>query len=133
MSPRTKKSRLIQKAPSFSGFKPFGVQKTSISEVLFNYEEYEAIKLCDYDLLTHAEASALMNVSRPTFTRVYESARRKIAKAFVEVSSICIEGGNAILDLIWVRCEVCKLSFTLPDGVKKECPFCGSIHLTKNS
>ena len=36
-----------------------------------------------------------MNVSRPTLTRIYENARRTIAKALVEGKMIFIEGGNA--------------------------------------
>jgi uncharacterized protein len=126
---RTKKHRLVQKAPNFSGFKPFGVQKTNDSEVSLNFEEYEAVKLCDYELLTHAEASVLMNVSRPTFTRVYESARRKIAKAFVEVSTICFDGGKVVFDTLWYKCDDCKITFTIPGGNIQECPLC---HSTEN-
>ena len=124
MSPRTKKNRLIQKAPNFGGFKPFGVQKDNPCEVSLNIEEYEALKLCDYELLTHAEASVLMNVSRPTFTRVYESARRKIAKALVEACTICFEGGKVIFDMVWYKCHRCKITFTIPEGQAKECPLC---------
>ena len=123
---RTKKHRLVQKAPNFSGFKPYGVQKANNSEISLNFEEYEAIKLCDYELLTHAEASVLMNVSRPTFTRIYESARRKIAKAFVEASAICFEGGKIVFDTLWNKCEDCKISFTIPEGKLLECPLCHS-------
>ena len=41
---RTKKTRLIERAPSFNGFKPFGVQHASDMEVCLTFEEYEAIK-----------------------------------------------------------------------------------------
>jgi len=126
---RTKKNRLIQKAPNFSGFKPFGVQKANACEISLNFEEYEAIKLCDYELLTHAEASALMNISRPTFTRVYESARRKIAKAFVEASIIRFEGGKVVFDTLWHKCSKCNITFTIPKGQSEECPLC---HQTEN-
>jgi predicted DNA-binding protein (UPF0251 family) len=129
MSPRAKKYRLVQKAPNFSGFKPFGVQKVNDSEISLNFEEYEAIKFCDYELLTHAEASVLMNVSRPTFTRVYESARRKIAKAFVEASTICFEGGKVVFDMLWHKCNRCSITFTIPEGQSGKCPVC---HQTEN-
>lgn len=124
MSPRTKKNRLIQKAPNFVGFKPYGVQKDNPCEVLLNLEEYEALKLCDYELLTHAEASVLMKVSRPTFTRVYESARRKIAKALVEACTICFEGGKVIFDTVWYKCDKCKITFTVPGEKSLKCPLC---------
>jgi uncharacterized protein len=124
MSPRAKKDRLIQMAPHFSGFKPIGTQCEHPGEIVLHFEEYESIKLCDYERLTNQEAAKLMNVSRPTFTRVYESARRKIAKAFVEGSCITIDGGKAIVDIKWYKCTQCKITFTLPENADKHCPFC---------
>jgi predicted DNA-binding protein (UPF0251 family) len=128
---RTKKDRLIQMAPHFCGFKPQGVQCNAGAEVFINFEEYESINLCDYELLTQAEAAKLMKISRPTFTRIYESARRKIAKAFVEGGCIHFEGGNvSILD--WYKCPKCKISFTLTDKSVKQCPLCKSDVITEN-
>jgi uncharacterized protein len=129
---RTKKDRLIQMAPHFSGFKPQGVQCEPDNEVTIHFEEYEAIKLCDYELLTQAEAAKLMNVSRPTFTRIYESARRKIAKAFVEGNCIQFEGGNVAF-ANWYKCSECKITFTLAANANRHCPFCKSTVITENS
>ena len=131
MSPRTPKSRSIQRAPNFSGFKPFGVMGKQGGEIQLLLEEYEAIKLCDYELLTQAEAAILMNVSRPTFTRVYESARRKIAKALVETSTILITGGKAIIDSKWYRCISCQVSFSISGPGNIACPLCNSIQITE--
>ncbi len=119
-------------APHFSGFKPQGVQCKIGEDVCINFEEYEAIKLCDYELLTQAEAAILMNVSRPTFTRIYESVRRKIAKAFVEGSSIHFEGGNVAIGN-WYKCTLCKITFTLPENADKCCPFCKSQLIIENN
>ena len=71
-------------APCFGGFKPFGVLNEKQGRVMINIEEYEALKFCDYEHLTQLEAAELMNISRPTFTRIYESVRSKIARAFIE-------------------------------------------------
>jgi uncharacterized protein len=128
---RTKKDRLIQMAPHFCGFKPQGIQCKTSAEVYIQFEEYEAINLCDYELLTQAEAAKLMNISRPTFTRIYESARRKIAKAFVEGGCIHFEGGNAIVGQQWYKCNHCKITFTLNEN-NKECPICHSKEITEN-
>lgn len=129
---RTKKNRLIQMAPNFNGFKPQGLHHKCSSQVLINFEEYEALKLCDYELYTQAEAAALMNVSRPTFTRIYESVRRKIAKAFIEGSQIVFDGGN--VDVVrWYRCSECDISFTLTDQLNQHCPLCKSKSITLNS
>nr|WP_320058391.1 DUF134 domain-containing protein [uncultured Bacteroides sp.] len=129
---RTKKNRLIQMAPHFNGFKPQGLQHKQSAEVLINFEEYEALKLCDYELLTQAEAADLMLVSRPTFTRIYESVRRKIAKAFIEGASIVFEGGN--VDVVhWYRCAKCEIVFTLVDDSAQCCPLCKSLEIKLNN
>jgi len=129
---RTKKDRFIQKAPHYYGFKPQGVQTKTGKEVCILFEEYEALNLCDFELLTQAEAAELMNVSRPTFTRIYESVRRKIAKAFVEGSPIHFEGGNVKI-INWYICSQCKITFTLPESSVKFCPFCKATSITENS
>jgi len=82
--PRRKRLRKIVSPPGFRGYKPYGHRHGQEKEVDLLYEEYEAIKLADYDLMNQEEASKLMGVSRATFARVYESARRKIALALVE-------------------------------------------------
>ncbi len=91
-------------------------------------EEYEALKLCDYDMLNHELASHAMQVSRPTFTRVYSAARQKIAKAFVEGRPIAIEGGKVYFDSNWYHCKSCDCFFNNPEMDKKitACPLCGS-------
>ena len=128
---RTKKDRLIQMVPHFCGFKPQGVHCKTGEDVIINFEEYEALNLCDYELLTQAEAARLMNVSRPTLTRIYESVRRKIAKAFVEGSCIHFEGGNVFI-ANWFKCAKCKITFTLPENQEKHCPFCKTLEITQN-
>lgn len=118
-------------APHFGGFIPKGIQHKNRTEVCINFEEYEALNLCDYELLTQVEAAKMMNVSRPTFTRIYESVRRKIAKAFIEGSCIRFEGGN--VDIAgWYKCEHCNITFTLIEDSPKVCPFCKSDLITEN-
>ena len=128
---RNKKDRLIQMAPHFCGFSPQGVQSKPGSEVSVNFEEYEALNLCDYELLNQAEAAKLMNISRPTFTRIYESVRRKIAKAFIEGSSILFEDGNSSVS-DWLKCSNCQITFTVLDNSDKCCPVCKSNVITEN-
>lgn len=128
---RNKKDRLIQMAPHFCGFSPQGVQSKPGSEVSVNFEEYEALNLCDYELLNQAEAAKLMNISRPTFTRIYESVRRKIAKAFIEGSSILFEDGNSSVS-DWLKCSKCQITFTVLDNSDKCCPVCKSNVITEN-
>jgi uncharacterized protein len=129
---RNKKNRVIQMAPNFCGFKPQGGQCKPGSDVIISFEEYEALNLCDYEFLKQVEAAKLMNVSRPTFTRIYESVRRKIAKAFIEGSCIHFEQGNtAVSD--WLTCNSCEITFTVTDNSDIRCPLCKSTVLTENN
>jgi uncharacterized protein len=129
---RSKKERLIQMAPHFSGFHAIGVQCKTGEDVCLNLEEYETLNLCDYNLLTQAEAAKLMNISRPTFTRIYESARRKIAKAFIEGSNIHFAGGNVSI-ANWYKCAPCKITFSLPENSDMVCPFCKTAVIIENN
>lgn len=93
-------------------------------------EEFESVRLCDYEGLTQQEASVRMGVSRPTLTRIYAGARRKIARALVEGLHIEIQGGSAYMDPRWYRCGSCSLTFSNinpaigDDAIR--CPLCGS-------
>jgi uncharacterized protein len=121
---RLKKTRLIQMAPHFTGFRPLGLQTRCIKEdVVITFEEYEALNLCDFELLSHKEAAEMMKVSRPTLTRIYESVRRKIAKAFVEGCEIYFEEGNVNIPN-WYECKSCGITFTITSKSGNRCPLC---------
>jgi len=130
MSPRAKALRKVLNPPAVHGFKPYGPDKTDskIDPVYLHLEEYEALRLCDYEHANHHSASQMMNVSRPTFTRIYASALRKIAAAFVEGRTIAIEGGKVYFDSDWYHCSTCNCNFNNPDKGNEitECPLCGS-------
>ncbi len=93
--------------PKMEGFKPFGTALKKHKTVGLLYEEYEAIRLVDYENLTHREAAGKMNISRPTFTRLYDKARKNIAKALVDGKTLLIKGGTFITDNYWYRCYSC--------------------------
>jgi predicted DNA-binding protein (UPF0251 family) len=61
--------------------------------VLLTLDELEALRLADLEGLGQVEAAERMNVSRQTFGRIVEQARRKVAAALVHERGIGIEGG----------------------------------------
>lgn len=128
--PRRRRLRKVLAPPNFKGYRPYGINRESNECIELLYEEYEAIKLADYDFMNHEEASVFMGVSRPTFARIYESARRKIANALVETKEIKTVYGNAILEKIWYVCNGCLVRFTIPKTIKShECPLCVSENI----
>ncbi len=130
MSPRPKRLRKISNPPVISGFKPYGGKNKNYGKgtVFLEYEEYEAIRLCDFERLSHFDASVIMNVSRPTLTRIYSKAREKMAEALVLGKQLIIEGGKIYFDSEWFACGSCGCYFNNPDKEveTKECPLCGS-------
>jgi len=128
--PRPKRIRNIENPPIMEGFKPFGIPTTDLDPVVLLFEEYESIRLADYKGLTQLEAAEKMNISRPTFTRVYEKARRTIARAFVEGKAIFIEGGNYHSENYWYRCENCSKVNISKNEIEK-CTFCNANEMRK--
>jgi len=137
MSPRPVKLRKISDPPIISGFKPYGNKKSNSKPVItfLNLEEYEALRLCDYMMFDQLQASSAMNVSRPTLTRIYARARKKIAEAFVLGKQIIIEGGKIYFDSEWYNCKSCGCVFNNPDKQKiiAECPLCRAKNFTNYS
>lgn len=128
--PRRRRLRKVVAPPGFKGYKPYGARNNKNEKIELLYEEYEAIKLADYDGLNHLEASEIMGISRPTFARIYETARQKIAKALVETREITTVFGNAWMDKSWYVCNDCNARFTIPTTKKEHnCPLCRSINI----
>jgi uncharacterized protein len=131
MSPRNKTLRKVVNPPLIKGFKPFGADSGTVNgdPVVLLFEEYEALRLCDYDNCNQLKASGMMGVSRPTFTRIYASALQKIATAFVEGRMISIKGGKVYFDSDWYNCKSCYCHFNNPDKDRKisHCPLCGGL------
>ena len=68
--------------------------------ITIEHDEYEAFKLAAYDRLLQEEGAAKMEISRPTFTRIYNSAIQKIAQAIVEGKIIDINCCEEALRII---------------------------------
>ena len=138
MSPRPKRYRQVEAPPAVSGFIPSNGDYNPKEVIKLHLEEYESIRLIDYEGDTHLEASKKLGVSRPTLTRIYDSARKKVAMAFVENKCLSIEGGDFIFSEHWYHCNNCHSVFKTGDllrGSGKHCPVCSNenVDLVKES
>lgn len=121
------RKRRVQLPPRFQNFKPSGIPRKMLTSVILTLDEYEAIRMADYLGKEHLEASENMNISRPTFTRLIQRARQKVAQALVEGMELVIEGGNIDLANVLHRCRRCGDEELRPADEKVEnCPECGS-------
>ena len=90
---RPKKTRWIKCEPGERCFRPQCKQLTKLEGVYMTLDEFEAVRLADYEGLKQEEAAKKLRISRPTFSRIIASAHNKIGSALVNIKAIMIEGG----------------------------------------
>lgn len=93
--PRPQKCRRICQEPQYVRFHPKG--KPNAAAVILTLDEFEVIRLVDFEKRTHEQCARQMDISRTTVTEIYESARFKLADSIVNGKSIEIAGGNVQL------------------------------------
>ena len=96
--PRPKCCRQVCGVPDKNYFKPRGIPISNLEEVVLNLDEFEAIRLADYEQLYQENAAARMNISRQTFGRIIEAAHKKIADVLMNGKALKIEGGKVSFD-----------------------------------
>ena len=127
---RPKKERMVHNPPVFVNFKPVGIRASSLAQIFLYLDEYEAIRLADCLGMEHSEAAEEMEISRSTFTRLIEKARKKVAEFMVEGKELIIEGGNIHFRGNLIRCLDCGHMFkTSFEDEMTKCPVCGSANL----
>ena len=94
--PRPQKARRIRCYPDFWSFAPD--QDKANDTIVMSLDEFETIRLIDYQSKTQEQCAQEMNVARTTVTAIYDTARKKLAQALVEGRRIVISGGNYTLD-----------------------------------
>jgi len=127
--PRPPCPRRVAAPPRCSYFKPAGVPVSRLDEVALSVDELEALRLADLEGHYQDEAAARMGVSRPTFARIVEASRRKVAEALVHGRALRIGGGPvAFVGQRRFRCEACRHHWSLPFGTGRPggCPSCGA-------
>ena len=96
--PRPKCCRNVCGVPDKNYFKPRGIPSVQLAEIVLHLDEFEAIRLADYEQLYQEEAATKMNISRQTFGRIIEAAHKKIADVLLNGKALKIEGGEVALD-----------------------------------
>lgn len=127
---RPEKERLVHNPPIFTEFKPIGVAAKYLGEIELTLDEYEAFRLADHLGLSHSEAAEEMEISRSTFTRLIEKARKKIAAFIISGKMLKINGGNIHFRNNLIRCQDCGYMFkTNFNAAFTKCPQCESDNL----
>jgi predicted DNA-binding protein (UPF0251 family) len=127
--PRPKQCRRVCLSPNCTYFKPAGIPTSALEEVVVAVDELEAMRLVDVDGIYYEQAAEQMRVSRRTFGRIIDSARRKVAQALIQGMALRIEGG--VIEMAEQRtfcCGRCEHEWRLPFGTGRPsgCPQCQS-------
>jgi predicted DNA-binding protein (UPF0251 family) len=130
--PRPFICRRINFKPGTDYFKPMSIPMGVLEEVNLRMDEFEAIRLADFEGLYQEEAAEKMNVSRQTFGNIINSAHKKIAEALIKTKALKIEGGvYSMTGMKKFRCYDCKHSWEIPYGTgrPRNCPQCKSVNI----
>ncbi len=128
--PRPKNNRYVVKPPLFDQFKPIGVRPDMLRNTTLSLDEYEAIRLADLEGYSHADAASEMEISRSTFSRLVETARKKMATFITSGTFLTIEGGNIHFRTNIIKCTDCGHMFKTNIGSEiEQCPMCHSTNL----
>ncbi len=99
-----------------------------LEEVVLSVDEREALRLADLLGMSHEDAGREMGVSRATFGRIVENARKTIADAMINGKAIMIEGGSfhVVDDIRRFNCRKCDHKWDEPFGTGRpgQCPEC---------
>ncbi len=124
---RPKYCRNVAGIPDKNYFKPRGIPSFLLEEVVLTLDEFEAIRLADFETLYQEQAAAMMGISRQTFGRIIEGAHRKIADVLINGKALKIEGGEvSIEEMKHLTCQKCLKVFNIKREVEsnKICPHC---------
>lgn len=89
--PRPFCKRFVGWQPGVSLFKPAGIPAGELELVVLSLDEVEALRLADLNGQYQEAAADQMKISRATFARIVESARRKVADALVHGKALQIQ------------------------------------------
>jgi len=131
---RPVKLRCVAQLPGAGFFRPAGIPTNVLQAVRLSVEEVESIRLKDLERLEQEECAERMHVSRPTFHRILESARRKLADALINGKAIQIEGGTFGLPQSRFRCNNDGHEWNVPfealaNRLPLSCPVCASANI----
>jgi len=99
----SRKKRYARRLDSSRIYKPAGIPKSSLDTVFIKLDEFEALRLVDYEGLSQIEAADEMQVSRATVQRLLICGRKKFIDVLLgnkaleiknEITNIKLKGEN---------------------------------------
>jgi predicted DNA-binding protein (UPF0251 family) len=130
---RPVKCRKIGCNPEFRLFEPAGVPAVTLETVDLSFDEFEAIRLADFEGLYQDAAAQQMHVSRQTFGNILASARNKVSQMLVSGKKLTVTGGTIMVtnEERVFKCATCSHQWSVAHGAERPvvCPSCGSVNI----
>ena len=127
---RPKYCRKIGCEPGANYYRPEGIPSADLEEIIITLDEFEALRLADFECFYQENCAEKMNISRQTFGRIIDSARKKIADALIHGKALRIEGGIVSLEengeMICSACDHSTQCFK-KNNEDHSCPRCRKI------
>jgi predicted DNA-binding protein (UPF0251 family) len=93
---RRPKYRIVSKEPKISQFSPRG-KPGRPDEIDLKIDQFEALRLADFEGKGQKEAAQAMHISQQTFSRILKKARKTVAEGLVHGKIIRIQGGYYVV------------------------------------
>lgn len=92
--PRCKKIRYCRSLNDETIFKPTGIPLSKITIIDIEIDEFEAVRLCDYEGKSQIETAEIMKISRGTIQRLLNSGRKKILEGLLYQQAIRLKNSH---------------------------------------
>ncbi len=91
---RPMKGRRVCQLPETNRFGPLGAGAGQREHIRMTVDEYETIRLIDFEGFNQEECARQMAIARTTVQGIYVKARQKLADSLVNGKLLIIEGGE---------------------------------------
>ncbi len=91
---RKRQKRQIEFLPDVACYKPCGKRGSTLEHIVLRHDELEALRLADFEGFYQEECAKRMGISRSTFSRILQSAHKKVADALLHGKMLMIKEEN---------------------------------------
>ncbi len=121
---RQEKNRTVEAPPLYFNFQATKDLSKPTNSIKMRFDEFEAIRLSDKLDYDHNQASRIMGISRPTFTRLLNKGRKKMASFLIDGKPLTLQGGSTLFSKNVYCCKNCQRPFIWEQHSDPICPGC---------
>lgn len=129
------KKRFVCHRITYNDFGPLADAAKDVKKIVLKADQLEAMRLADLEGMSQNDAAEMMNVSRQTFGRIIEEARKTVTFALINGYKLSLDyDANTEVCSRTVKCSDCGYQWSqafAQKSDKEECPACKSTNVIK--